>query len=111
MAVNGGFAGLYVTGGARLHLDEAENVVFPADQVDFSMAARRAEVARDHGVTQPPQMKVGGLFAAASGAVVWGGFGWREGAGGQPVEEAEDGAGGLAGKYGSGKQRNLTPWW
>jgi hypothetical protein len=68
---------------------EAENIVVPSDHVDLSAAARRAEVPRDHGVAQFPQMKVGRLFSAASGAMMRRDFLRRQSMLRQPVEGAE----------------------
>jgi len=70
MAVDCGCSGLHVERGARLDFDEAENVAFPSNQVDLATAARGAEVAGDHGVAQLAQMKVSGLFALASSAMM-----------------------------------------
>ncbi len=70
VAVYGGFRGFYVVGGARLHLDEAEYALIPADQVDFSPAARTAIVTSHHYVAMLPQVEVGLLFAPAAGAMV-----------------------------------------
>ena len=85
MAVDRGFSGLHVERGARLDFDEAEHVALPSNQVDLTAAARGAEVASDHGVAQPAQMKVGGLFAAASGAMMGSGLVRRERVVCQPV--------------------------
>jgi hypothetical protein len=62
MLVHGGFAGLYIERAPRLNLHKAQDILFPSDQVDLTPATRRPEVARDHCVTQFPQMEVRRFF-------------------------------------------------
>jgi len=57
VAVYSRFAGFYVVCSAGFHFHETENVFIPSDQVDFSAAARRAEISRDHGIAEFAQMK------------------------------------------------------
>ena len=102
MLIDRRFARLYVKRGAGLNLNEAKHIVVPSDQVDFSPAARRAEVPRHHGVTELSQVEVGCFFAAASGSVMRSDLLRRQRMGGQPVEQAQDGLCGSAGQFAPG---------
>jgi hypothetical protein len=70
VAVHGGFGGFHVASGAGLDLDEAKHVFVPTDQVNFSTAMRRTEIAGHHDVAMSAKVEVGVFFAAASGALV-----------------------------------------
>jgi hypothetical protein len=58
----------HVARGARLHLDEADHIMIPGNEVNLSVAARRAEVARHDRVAELPQIEVSIFFATRSGA-------------------------------------------
>src|SRR5208282_174404 len=62
--------GLHVDRGPSLNLYKTNDIVIPADQVDFSPAARRAKVARHHHVSQLPQMEVSVFLAPRSNLLV-----------------------------------------
>ena len=55
-----------------LDFDETEHVLVPADQINFSMMPRRAEIARDHDVAAATKVEVGVFLAATAGAKVGG---------------------------------------
>src|SRR6185312_14070757 len=69
--INGGFGGLHVASGAGLDFDKAEDVLVPADQVDFAAPVGRAKVPGNHGVAVSPEIEVGVLFASPAGAEVF----------------------------------------
>src|SRR3954452_1036536 len=54
----------------RLHLDEAQYVFIPSDQINLTMMPRRTVVPRDHHVSTLAEIKVGGLLATTAGAEV-----------------------------------------
>src|SRR5215472_7900760 len=62
--VHGRMSGLEIARGARLDLDEAEDVAVPPNQVQFAPALRAAVVAGHHHVSLPPQIEVSFFFAA-----------------------------------------------
>ena len=61
LPVNCGFGGLHIVGGAGLDLDETQNVLVPANQVDLATTVGRTLVARDHGVSVSSKIEVGGF--------------------------------------------------
>src|SRR5580692_2878046 len=85
------FAGFYITSGPRLHLDKAENIVFPSDEVDFSPAARRTKISRHHCVAQPAEIKVSRFLAAPASAQVGRAVFCRQSMLRQPIEKAKRG--------------------
>src|SRR5580700_1986181 len=91
MTVDCSFAGFYVTRGPRLHLDKAENIVFPSDEVDFSPAARRTKISRHHRVTQPAKMKVRRFLAVPASPQVGRAVSCRQSMFRQPIQKAERG--------------------
>ena len=72
-AVDGGFGGLDGARGTGFHLDEAENVFVPADQIEFAAMIGRSVVAGDDNVAEAAEVEVGFFFAAAAGSEVLGG--------------------------------------
>jgi hypothetical protein len=89
VAVDGGLAWLDVACAAGFHFDEAENIFVPADEIDFSAAARGAEISRDDRVADLTQVEVRGLFAAAPGQLVRRRLARRQGEVGEPIERSE----------------------
>jgi len=57
--------------GARLHLDETENIGVPADQIDFAASARRTEITCDDHVASLAQMEVSRVFPLPSFLQMW----------------------------------------
>lgn len=97
VAVDGKVGGLHIPSSAGLDCDEAENISFLADQVDFASPARRAEISGDDDITESAQVKVGGFFTATAGLLVlWSIFG-AAGAGDEPIESLESDFGEAAG--------------
>jgi hypothetical protein len=70
MAVNGRLRRLHVARRPRLNFYKAKHIRFPANQIDLSAVLWGPEVARHHGVTELPQMKVSVFLSAATGALV-----------------------------------------
>lgn len=95
--IDSSLGGLYIVRGTRFHFDEAENVFFPSDEINFSATMWRAEVARDHGVSETAQVKVGVFFAASSGELMRRDVFGRERFARQPVEGSDDGVGDASG--------------
>src|SRR5271165_988860 len=56
--------------GPRLHLDEAQHSVIPANQVNLTAVIRNAEVRRHHSVAELPQVEVRFDFTALAGQQV-----------------------------------------
>jgi hypothetical protein len=52
--------------------NEAEHLLIPANQVDFASPMRRAEVARNHNVSQATKIEIRSLFASPTNLRVWG---------------------------------------
>src|SRR5882724_10757303 len=71
VAIDCQMGGLDVAGGARLDLDEAEDVSLPANEVDFSATPKRAEISRDHDVSELAQVEVGRFFAPPPGLLMF----------------------------------------
>src|SRR5579863_331863 len=90
VAVNRSFGGLHVVGGARLNLNKTEHIAVPPDEIDFSAMVRRAVVASDHDVSRAPQMKISGLFTAATGYLMSGSIAMRQSAVREPIKNADD---------------------
>lgn len=52
--------------GPRLHLDEAQNIVVPTDQVNLSAVVGRAVIRGDEAIAQPPQVEVCLCFTSST---------------------------------------------
>jgi len=64
--------------GARLHFNKTQDIVVPANDVDFSPPPSRAKVARHHHISQTPQMEVRILLPAPPGPLMCGNIvGWE----------------------------------
>src|SRR5438309_8083326 len=92
MAIDGRFRGLHIARCAGFNLDKTKHILVPADQVNFSTAARRAEVARHHGIALLAKVEVSVFFPAGSGALVLRTRVRRQHAGGEPIKAVNDGA-------------------
>jgi len=87
--IDGGLGWLHVARGPRLHLDEAQNFLVPAHQVQFATVMRRSVVAGDDRISAAPQIKVGVLFAAPARPLVrWDIVRWKESAR-DPIQAAQ----------------------
>jgi hypothetical protein len=70
MLIDRSFSRLYCVRGAGFDFNEAKHVFVPADEIDFSTAARGAEVAGDDDVAKTAKIEVGIFFAAMTGVEV-----------------------------------------
>jgi hypothetical protein len=70
MAVHCRLGSLHVNGCSGLNLNKTNNIVVPADQVDFSPLPRRAVVPGHDDVTQPAEMEVSVFLAAPASALM-----------------------------------------
>ena len=95
-AVNGGFGGFDIAGGARLDLDETKNIFLPANQVEFAAMIRGAVVAGNDHVSVAAKIEISILFATPSYLLMSGRGIRRERANREPVERAYDGASNLS---------------
>ena len=68
--VHRGLRGLYVARRPSLNFNETKNIRFPADQVNFSPATRRPEIALHHHISQLSQVEVCVFFPVRTGALV-----------------------------------------
>ena len=100
LPVHCGFGGLHVVGGAGLDLDETQDVLVPANQVDFAATVGRTKIARDHGVSVSSKIEVGGFFTAPAGTQVLRAIVGRQGAARDPVEDANRSVSKAAGEHG-----------
>jgi len=100
VAVYGGLCGFYIVGGAGLYLDEAQDIFFPANQVDFSARIRRAKIPGDHHVPLLSQMEIGVLLTATPNAVALEGLFVSERVLGEPVENFKHSASEMTGRHG-----------
>ena len=91
LPVDCGFGGLYVVSGAGLDLDEAQDVVIPANQIDFAATVRRTEIAGHHRVFTPSKIEVSVFLTTPAGAQVARTLlGWQ-GSARNPVKNADRG--------------------
>ena len=97
MLIDGGFGRLHRVRGPSLHFDETEHIFMPADQIDFSAAAGRAEVSGDHDVSAAAQIEVCVFFTAPASVEM--GRARLRGRHfvGEPIEAADNGVGQFAG--------------
>ena len=70
LPVNRGFGGLYVVSGASLDLDEAQDVLMPANEIDFAVTVRRTKIAGHHRVPAPSKIEVSVFLTTPAGAQV-----------------------------------------
>jgi len=89
--INRGFGGLHIAGSAGLDFDKTQDVLVPADQVDFAAPVGRAKIPGNHHISQLPQMEIGVFLASAAGAEVFIDVFRRQSAPGDPVEDANRG--------------------
>src|ERR1700685_2906593 len=69
--IDRGFGGGQVAGGAGLHLDEAEMLAVPGDEVDVSAEAGAGPALGDDDVTAAAEFEEGGALAEQAGGEVW----------------------------------------
>src|ERR1041384_5970882 len=66
MLIDRSFSRLYCVRGAGFDFNEAQHIFVPADEVNFSTAPRRSEVAGDDDVAKTAKIEIRVLFTAAS---------------------------------------------
>lgn len=76
--------------GAGLDLDETQYIFVPANHVNFSAAAGRAEISGDDYVTEMAEIEVGVFFAATSGVEMGRASFFRLNLVDKPIGAAED---------------------
>ena len=99
LAVHGGLGGFNVPSSARLDLDKAEHIFVPADEVNFSVMPRAAEVARNHNVPASAKVKIGVFLPATAGTVVSGNVLRHATLWSDAIKKTEDGLSDAAGEH------------
>jgi len=68
LAIHSRGSGFHVTRSSRLHFNKAEDIVVPANQINFTMMPRRTVIACDHAVSAMAQVEISVFLTAFSGA-------------------------------------------
>ena len=69
-AIDRCFRGLDIVRGPRLHLDKAQNVSIPTDQIDFPSPPRAAVVACHHHIPDLTQVEISIFFPMTAGLLM-----------------------------------------
>ena len=86
VAVDGHFGGLDVARNASPHFDKREDVLVPADQINFATPPRSPEIGLHYHVTQGTQIEISIFFFAPAGMQVRGTLIGRQSLDRKPVE-------------------------
>ena len=105
--INRGFGRLHIAGSAGLDFDKTEDLLVPADQVDFAAPVGCAKIPGNHHVSQLPQVEIGVFLASAAGAEVFSAAVRWQGPAGDPVEDANCGVSNAAGKHERKRDQSL----
>jgi hypothetical protein len=96
-AINCGFRRLYISCRARLNLDEAQHILIPADQINFTMKPCRTVIPRNHHITFAAKVEIGVFFSAPASAEMCRAFGIPIGR--NPIDCSKSKLGKAAGKH------------
>ena len=99
VAIHGGFNGLNGARGTGLYFDEAEHLLVPADQIEFSAMMWRTIVPGDDDVAFPSKIEIRLFFAATTGTLVRGHVLRGKSVGSQPIQCAQRDLSDAAGKH------------
>jgi hypothetical protein len=72
VAINRRLGRLDIARGTGLNLYKTKNFLLPGNQVNFTLAARRAKVAIDDNVAQLSEVEIGHFFATLANVLVRG---------------------------------------